>query len=382
LKNVFKWMLAAVVIAAVLVIARDPPYWLGRLGVQTHIGGGLPGSSYTPRAALPGSNQPPAPRESPVEEHLDVSALQAASDYAEAQQSKALIVTRHGYIVFEKYWQGSKFDTVIDSRGLGRVLAALATGVAIENKKIGWPDEPVGYLIPAWSKDARGEITVRNLLQMSSGLGSSTSAYSTNRVLDMPLGAPPGTRWLDQDADPDLLGRVIQRATGRPYADFLSESIWARIGAGDASLWLDGGDGDPHVDTGFFARQGDWLRVGELLLNNGNFQGDEVISPRWVPELLKPSKGNSNYGSYVRVGEHPARGASQYATSDVLMVDGGGNRMWLVPSLQIAILRTGALPAADWDDGRIPNLIIRGARDFIPAAARPGADLRQLVPNH
>ena len=381
MKNVFKWLLATVVIAAVLVISRDPSYWLGRLGVQTHIGGGLPESSYTPRAALRGGNQPSAPRESPASEQLDVSALQAASDYAEAQQSKALIVTRHGYIVFEKYWQGSKFDTVIDSRGLGRVLAALATGVAIDSKKIGWPDEPVGYLIPAWSKDARGEITVRNLLQMSSGLGSSTS-YSTNRVLDMPLAAPPGTRWLDQDADPDLLGQVIQRATGRPYADFLSHSIWARIGAGDASLWLDGAGGDPHVDTGFFARQGDWLRVGELLLKNGNFQGDEVISPRWVPELLKPSKSNSNYGSYVRLGEHPAPGASPYVTSDVLMVDGGGNRMWLVPSLQIAILRTGAPPAADWDDGRIPNLIIRGARDFIPAAARPGADLRQLVPNH
>jgi hypothetical protein len=56
--------------------------------------------------------------------------------------------------------------------------------------------------------------------------------------------------------------------------------------------------------------------------------------------------------------------------------------MWLVPSLQIAILRTGALPAADWDDGRIPNFVIRGTRDFVPAAARPGADIRQLVPNH
>jgi hypothetical protein len=73
---------------------------------------------------------------------------------------------------------------------------------------------------------------------------------------------------------------------------------------------------------------------------------------------------------------------SPYATSDVLVVDGGGNRLWLVPSLQIAILRTGGQLASDWDDGRIPNLIIRGARDFVPAAARPGADLRLLVPNH
>jgi CubicO group peptidase (beta-lactamase class C family) len=332
-----------------------------------------------------GGNQPPAPRESPAAEQLDTAALQAAADYAEKQQSRALIVTRHGYIVFEKYWQGSNLDTVVESAGLGRVVAALATGVAISDRKIGWPDEPIGYLIPAWSKDPRGEITVRNLLQMSSGLGSSTSPYSTNiigRYLNLPSEAPPGTRWLDQGVDPDLLAYVVQKATGQPYAQYLSQAIWARIGAGDASLWLDGPGGDAHVDAGFFARQGDWLRVAELLLQNGNYQGDEVIVPRWVPQLLQPVKSNPNYGSYVRLGTRPAPGMSPYATEDVFVVEGGGNRLWLVPSVQIAILRTGGQPASDWDDGRIPNLIIRGAHDFVPAAARPGADIRQLVPNH
>jgi hypothetical protein len=98
--------------------------------------------------------------------------------------------------------------------------------------------------------------------------------------------------------------------------------------------------------------------------------------------LLKPSLSNPDYASYMRLGLHQSPGATPYATSDVLMIEGGGNRMWLIPSLQIAILRTGAAPAADWDDGRIPNFVIHGTRDFVPAAARPGADLRQLVPNH
>jgi CubicO group peptidase (beta-lactamase class C family) len=384
LKTLIKWTALALVVAAVLVIAREPLYWLRRLNVPVHASGELRQSSYTPRVVVQGGNQPPAPRESPAAEQLDAAALQAAADYAERQQSRSLIVTRHGYIVFEKYWQGSNLDTVVESAGLGRVVAALATGVAISDRKIGWPDEPIGYLIPAWSKDPRGEITVRNLLQMSSGLRSSTSPYSTNiidRYLNLPSEAPPGTRWLDQGIDPDLLAYVIQKATGQPYAQYLSQAIWARIGAGDASLWFDGPGGDAHVDAGFFARQGDWLRVAELLLQNGNYQGDEVIVPRWVPQLLQPVKSNPNYGSYVRLGTHPAPGMSPYATEDVFVVEGGGNRLWLVPSLQIAILRTGGQPTSDWDDGRIPNLVIRGARDFVPAA-RPGADIRQLVPNH
>jgi CubicO group peptidase (beta-lactamase class C family) len=397
LKALFKWTALALVVAAVLVIARDPPHWLGRLGIATSAGGGLPEASYTPRAIVQGGNQPPAPREDPAAEQLDVAALQSAAEYAEKQQSRALIVTRHGYIVFEKYWQGSNLDTTVDSRGLGRVLAALATGTAISDRKIGWPDEPLSYFIPQWVQDTRGEITVRNLLQMSSGLASAGASgpglfsppgrqpYGGNmigRYLQLPLDAPPGTRWLDQNVDPDLLGFVIERATGRMYGEYLSEAIWARIGAGDASVWLDSPGGSAHADTGFFARQGDWLRVAELLLQNGKYQGDEVIVPRWVPELLQPSKSNSSYGSYMRLGSHPAPGASPYASSDVYIVEGAGNRMWLVPSLQIAILRTGTEPATDWDDSRIPNLIIRGARDFVPAAARPGADIRQLVPNH
>ncbi len=385
MKTLLKWTALAVVVAAVLVIAREPSYWLRRLTVAAHGGGELPLSSYTPRASMRGGNQPPAPRETPVAEQLDPTALQAAADYAQQQQSRALIVTRHGYIVFEKYWQGSNLDTPVESEGLGRVVAALATGTGISDRKIGWPDEPIGYLIPAWSKDKRGEITVRNLLQMSSGLGSSPSSYSTNiisRYLDLPAQAPAGKRWLDQSVDPDLLAYVIQKSTGQPYAEYVSQAIWSRIGAGDASIWLDGPGGNAHVDSGFFARQGDWLRVAELILRNGNYQGDEVIVPRWVPELLKPVPANSNYGSYLRLGAHAEPGMSPYATDDVLVVEGGSNRLWLVPSLQIAILRTGGQTASDWDEGRIPNLIIRGAHDFVPPAARPGADIRQLVPNH
>jgi CubicO group peptidase (beta-lactamase class C family) len=385
LKTLIKWAALAVVVAAVLVIAREPLYWQRRLAVAAHGSGALPQSFYTPRAVVRGGNQPPVPRETPDGEHLDAAALQTAAEYAEKQQSRALIVTRHGYIVFEKYWQGSNLDTVVESSGLGRVVAALATGAAISDRKIGWPDEPIGYLVPALSKDKRGEITVRNLLQMSSGLGPSASPYSANiinRYLNLPSQAPPGTRWLDQGVDPDLLAYVIQTATGQPYADYMSQAIWKRIGAGDAWIWLDSPGGDAHVDTGFYARQGDWLRVAELLLQNGNYQGDEVVLPRWVPELLKPVQNNPNYGSYLRLGAHQGPGVSPYATSDVLVVEGGANRMWLVPSLQIAILRTGDQLASDWDDSRIPNLIIRGARDFVPAAAQPGADLRQLVPNH
>jgi CubicO group peptidase (beta-lactamase class C family) len=287
------------------------------------------------------------------------------------------------------------------------VITALVTGSALSERKIGWPEEPVGNFIPEWRDDPRGAITVRNLLQLSSGLEAPTpsrspwsvaasEAYGSDIVpqyLHRPLAAPPGRNWVDQSADPDLLALVIEKATGQRYAQYVSQALWQRIGAADAWVSLDRPGGAARVDHGFLVRQGDWIRVAELLLTNGRYQGDEVIVPRWIPQMLEPARSNKDYGSYVRLGAHASAGMTPYVSTDVFLVEGGGNRLWLVPSLQIAILRTAnplkdaagttaASGMSDWDDARIPNLIIRGARDFVPSVARPGGDLSKLVPNH
>ena len=367
------WTALALVALAALVIAHRPAAWLGEQARETVAGG----------------NEPPAPREPPTSESLDPRALEAAAAYAGARRSLALIVSRHGYIVFEKYWQGTNFDTPVDSGALARVLTALAAGAAVSDRSIGWPEEPIGNFMPEWQKDPRGTITVLNLLQLSSGLAPASTRVRSDllaQYLQRPLAAKPGDRWLDQSVDPELLAHVIEVATRRRYSQYLSSAIWSRIGAADASLWVDHPGGAAHVDRGFIAHQGDWIRVAELLLTNGRYQGAEVLMPRWIAQLLQPARANNAFGSYIRLGTHTAAGMTPYEARDVLLIQGGGNRLWIIPSMQLAILRTSDSPdeasATDWDDGRIPNLIVRGARDFVPAAAQPGADLRQLVPNH
>jgi len=393
------WIACGVLALAALVVAHQPLLWQRHALALMH-GGTFGEGGYEPRELVSGGNQPAAPREPAASELLDVRALEAAAEYAGTRSSRALIVSRHGYLVFERYWAGSNFDTPVESGALARILLALVTGAAVGDRSIGWPDEPVGNFIAQWREDPRGAITVRNLLQLSSGLMPDPANHAESAVdsvavyLQQPLAAPPGQRWLDQSADPDLLAHVITLATRQRYAQYLSSAIWRRIGAADASLWLDHAGGAAHIDHGFRAHQGDWMRVAEVLLTNGRYQGDEIVSPKWLPQILQPTRPNGDYGSYVRLGAHAAAGMTPYASNDVVLVAGGGNRLWLIPSLQIAILRTGdePLPSGsgaslrdshlDWDDGRIPNLIVRGARDFVPAAARPGADLRQLVPNH
>jgi CubicO group peptidase (beta-lactamase class C family) len=346
-------------------------------------------STYEPRELVPGGNEPPAPRVAPELEQLDRSALDAAAAYAGEHRSRALIVSRHDHIVFERYWQGTSFETPADAQSFTRLLAALAAGVAISHRMIGWPDEPVAAFLPEWSNDPRGAITVRDLMQMSSGLAPPRDGgYPRDlkaAALAAPLAAAPGTARVEQWADPQLLALVIERATRQRYASYVSQALWRRVGAADAWLWLDRKDGEAHADCCMIARQGDWIRIGELMLREGNYRGDELIRPGWVTVMRTPGKADADYGAYVRLGARAPRGEESYVARDVFVVEGkGGNRLWLVPSLGMAILCTGPTAGRDaaWRDSQIPNLIIRGAHDFVPAAAHPGGDVSALVPNH
>jgi len=336
-----------------------------------------------------GGNSPPAPRVPPETEQLDPAALESAAAYAGAHGSLALIVSRHDHIVFERYWGGTGFDTPVDAQSFTRLLAALAAGPALSHRLIGWPDQPVGAFIGEWNHDARGEITVRNLLQMSSGLatGSTTGPSDdvTAALLHTPLARTPGVTRVEQASDPQLLALVLERATKQRYPSYLSEALWRRIGAADAWLTLDRVGGTARADCCMLAHQGDWIRIGELLLRDGNYRGDEVIRPGWVTLMRAPVQSDPQYGTYVRVRWPPAAGREAPAARDVFAVEGpGGNRLWLVPSLQIAVLCTGASDGrdADWDDNRLPNLVIRAARDALPPAAQPGADISAIVPGH
>ena len=341
-----------------------------------------------PRELVAGGNMPPAPRVAPETELLDPKALEAAARYAGEHRSLALIVSRHDHIVFERYWHGTGFDTPADAQSFTRLLAALAAGAAFSHRLIAWPDEPVGAFISEWSHDARGEITVRNLMQMSSGLAPAeggTPRDITAALLRTQLAATPGVRRLDQGSDPQLLALVIERASQQRYASYLSQALWRRIGAADAWLQLDHPGGAALADCCMLAHQGDWIRVGQLLLRDGNYRGDEVMRPGWITLMRTPAQSDPQYGAYVRVRWTPAPGQEALATRDVFAVEGeGGNRLWLVPSLQIAILCTGPAHGRDaaWDDARLPNLVIRAARDALPPAAQPGADVSALVPGH
>src|SRR4029077_9727849 len=116
-------------------------------------------------------------------------------------------------------------------------------------------------------------------------------------LMSEPLADTPGSSRVEQAADPQLLALVLERATGQRYAAYLSQVLWRRLGAADAWAWLDRPGGTAHADCCMLASQGDWIRVGQLLVHDGNYRGSEVIRPGWGSLMRTPARGESAHGA-------------------------------------------------------------------------------------
>jgi len=177
---------------------------------------------------------------------------------------------------------------------------------------------------------------------------------------------------------------VLERATGKRYAHFLSETVWQAIGAGDAFAWLDRPHGLARTFCCLLARPRDWLRVGLLIKDGGQADGRQVLSPEWIAAMTAPSPANASYGMHIWRGSphvaHRSYGSgaapplpigAPFAAPDMLIFDGAvGQRIYVSRAQDLVIVRIGdSIP--DWEDSRLPNSIVAGLESSLPAAHVP-----------
>jgi CubicO group peptidase (beta-lactamase class C family) len=184
----------------------------------------------------------------------------------------------------------------------------------------------------------------------------------------------PGTSFSFGNAESQLLAMVLERVSGKPYWDILSEWIWRPIGAGTGIVRMDRLQGNANAFCCMLGGPHDWLRFGVMLMRDGRVGDEQVLPENWVKTMLEPAPTNANYGLHIWRG-HPQRtkrlygpgleadlASEPYLAPDLfLMVGGGGIRMWMVPSKDLVILRL-ADPAPDFDETVIPNTILRALR--------------------
>lgn len=294
--------------------------------------------------------QPDPPHLSPGDAGIDPAALDAAAGFAGAHGTRALIVGRNGHIVFEKYWGDARFDSAADT-GFGPVLAALALGTTLSDRLVHSLDEPLANYV--------------------TDLGEPQKSYTLRELLARDRAE------VSLEESTDLLALLLERVTNQPYQSVVAQRLWAPLGAGDLEFRTGKSKRRPGgVDAGccLRARIGDWMRVGELLLNGGVYEGNELMPPHYAELVTRPAHQGSAHGYFTRVD-------GSFADRVVWLEGSNQQRLWIVPSLRLAVLRVGDAASKGWDEAMIPDSIIRGTSGWHPPVPGQGVDPNKFAPH-
>ncbi len=226
-------------------------------------------------------------------------------DVVSLNRVSGLLVLHDEQLVFEKYFLGNDEATRWMSMSVVKSMTATLIGAAIHDGHIKSIDDPIVDYLPRFEGTAYDGVTVRHILQMTSGVAwneTYTDPTSDRRrmleaqigqqageILDLmgslPRVAEPGTRWNYSTGETHVAGALVAAATGKHVANYLSEKIWVPAGMeADANWWLESPDGLEVGGSGLSATLRDYARFGLLLLNDGVIDGERVLPEGWMTE--------------------------------------------------------------------------------------------------
>jgi CubicO group peptidase (beta-lactamase class C family) len=243
----------------------------------------------------------------PADAAMDAAKLQAAIDYATANQAQAVRIFRYGCRVAADRLGPANSELQFQSWSMAKSLTALVFGRAMTQKLVG-PDDPLGALVPAADAD-HGAITMRQLLTMTSGLQwnglRDYNLFMPDRIqeaLTVPVEKQPGTYWEYSQSGPALVAEATQNAVGEDFQAYAQHALFGPLGIEDGS-WYWERDSVGHTQ-GFFGAHmtpDDYARLGELMRLGGVWQGERLLSKRFVREAVTPVPQSGCYGWFIWV---------------------------------------------------------------------------------
>lgn len=274
----------------------------------------------------------------------------AVSDIAaragDLDQLHALVIRRGGDVLYENAFAGGGLDTPANVKSVSKTLLALLTGIAIERGALPGPEARV---LPALGRSATGtardDITVGDLLSMRAGLASTSGAdYGVwvaspnwiDHVLTRDLVAEPGGRFIYSTGGWHVLGVVLTRATRRDLLSLARDWLGEPLGI-DIAPWQRDPQGNYMGGNQMALSPRALARTGEMALNQGRWNGVQVVPASWIATSWEP-RGRSQwsgdrygYGWFLtRIAGHDAAYGRGY----------GGQILAVVPDLDLTIVIT------------------------------------------
>jgi len=243
----------------------------------------------------------------PWEFAADVDKKQIPPEFEEdfkKYETVAFVVIQHNKIILEQYWENYSPLSSSNSFSMSKSIVSLLIGCAIDDGVIKNVDQPVSDFLPEWTSYNGKVLTIKDLLTMSAGVewdeshsslfSKTTEAYYGKDLWRLTLTEKivekPGVRFNYQSGVTQILAFILQKATGKTIADYASEKIWTPIQAEEDALWsLDHKDGMEKAYCCFNSNARDFARLGQLVLNKGQWDGKQVVDSNYIKAATTPA---------------------------------------------------------------------------------------------
>jgi CubicO group peptidase (beta-lactamase class C family) len=324
------------------------------------------------------------PESTPGEQGMDATTLEGARTYAfqPGKNTQGIVITRHGTLVAEWYEEGRDATSYAASWSMAKSFTSALVGIAIEEGKLTGVSEKMTTFYPQWAGSEHADMTVENVLHMSSGLKwdedydiehANTSdvvalVFTTESPLDYALArpqeTPPGTRWLYSSGDTLLLSGVLAKVTGMSAGDYAQSRLFDKLDMASAEWWrAKTGETLTYCCVDMTSR--DFARFGLLFMQHGMWDGEQVVPARWIDASLTPAPTSAGYGYqwWLEGATNPN------VPSDLFMANGhDGQFIYVIPSLGLVVVRNGHYDKYEGKPVADPQLFLR----YPPNGIQPG----------
>ena len=293
-------------------------------------------------------------------------ALRAALANNRRLQSFGLV--RDGRLVIEHYQCATAAGSYVNIASATKSVVALLVGIAIDRKAIASVDQPLTDFFPelqdpAVDPNAR-HITLRHLLSMSAGWRVTPADMPPAHAIDAlkrPMAFAPGKTFQYDNASSHLIGIVVARAMGMPLEAFAGEHLFRPLGVG-RYIWGKDGDGYTQGWSMLHLRLLDMLKIGQLVVDRGHWQGRRVVSADWIDEMLTPHNDGGPpvgipyaYQWYIQ----PTPDRQHRA---MMAIGSGGQFLYLVPDLRLVVAITHTREQRSADLGFMRTVVLPAVR--------------------
>lgn len=320
----------------------------------------------------------------PEEVGMDSEKLMLAYEYAANPNinTHGMIIVKDGYIVGEAYFQGCTKDSKHNSYGMANSFSNALIGIALDKGLIGSVNDEIYRYYPQWqttdTPNAKKRITIRHLLTMTAGLeweeynydnpGDVGKMYDAGNidfiqyVLNKPVISEPGTHWYYSDGEAILPSGIIEKVANQRAYHFARENLFTPLGISDI-YWESDPAGHTITAWGIFATVRDYAKFGYLYLNEGQWDGKQIISSAWVQESTRAISDSLNHYGYQWWLSPAFSGYEDMNIPEKTFIALGFyiQRIYVVPEKNLVVVRVGhdtGTTGGQWNSLQFLRLIL------------------------